>query len=80
MSHGPYKQAVDFVKTGTPVKRDKIRKPRYDLHVDKETKIGLRPDWQAGHGRDPTDGRHYECPRFFLFFSLDFDFIADRAS
>ncbi|KAJ1307617.1 hypothetical protein OPQ81_001714 [Rhizoctonia solani] len=56
-----HSRAVDFVKTGYYVANHEIRKARYDRHIDEETGMGLKPDWQAGHGRDPADGRYYEC-------------------
>ncbi|KAG8736489.1 hypothetical protein FRC11_002613, partial [Ceratobasidium sp. 423] len=52
-------KAVDFVKNGHYVKNHDIKKAEYP--TDKETGMRLMPDWQAGHGRDPTDGRYYPC-------------------
>ncbi|CAE6414966.1 unnamed protein product [Rhizoctonia solani] len=51
--------AVDFVKTGFYVNYSDIRKAKYP--EDEETGTWLKPDWLAGHGLDPTDGRYYEC-------------------
>ncbi|KAG9089333.1 hypothetical protein FS749_001408 [Ceratobasidium sp. UAMH 11750] len=56
-----HSKAVDFVKTGYYVAAHEIRKPRYDLHTNPITGMGLKPDWQAGHGRDPSDGQYYPC-------------------
>ncbi|CAE6429782.1 unnamed protein product, partial [Rhizoctonia solani] len=68
-----HSKAVDFVKTGYYVANHEIRKARYDRHIDEETGMGLKPDWQAGHGRDPADGRYYECPSVLgqLFRAVD---------
>ncbi|CAE6339507.1 unnamed protein product [Rhizoctonia solani] len=56
-----HSRAVDFAKNGHYVENHEIRKAKYDKFIDEETGMGLKPDWQAGHGRDPTDGRYYEC-------------------
>ncbi|CEL59931.1 hypothetical protein RSOLAG1IB_09215 [Rhizoctonia solani AG-1 IB] len=56
-----HSKAVDFAKNGHYVENHRIRKAKYDKFIDEETGMGLKPDWQAGHGRDPTDGRYYEC-------------------
>ncbi|KAF8686499.1 RdRP protein [Rhizoctonia solani] len=56
-----HSKAVDFVKNGYYVANHEIRKAKYDKHINEDTGMGLKPDWQAGHGRDPTDGRYYEC-------------------
>ncbi|KAG8743657.1 hypothetical protein FRC10_011626 [Ceratobasidium sp. 414] len=53
--------AVDFMKTGKPVPPKLIRKIDHKKHVDPITKMGLQPDWKAGHGRDPSDGHFYKC-------------------
>ncbi|KAG8710842.1 hypothetical protein FRC08_016639, partial [Ceratobasidium sp. 394] len=55
-----HSQAVDFIKTGKPVPSEKIRKSR-SKEQDPVTKMNLKPDWQAGHGRDPSDGHYYKC-------------------
>ncbi|KAG8753682.1 hypothetical protein FRC12_011463 [Ceratobasidium sp. 428] len=54
-------KAVDFPKTGKPVPPEEIRKPKYGV-LNPKTGMSLQPDWQAGHGRDPSDGQCYECP------------------
>ncbi|CAE6425702.1 unnamed protein product [Rhizoctonia solani] len=56
-----HSKAVDFIKTGYYVANHEIRKAKYDKHHDLTTGLGSKPDWQAGHGRDPNDGRYYEC-------------------
>ncbi|KAG9102986.1 hypothetical protein FRC06_000562, partial [Ceratobasidium sp. 370] len=53
-------KAVDFIKTGKPVPPKQIRKP-HNRKRDPITKMNMQPDWQAGHGRDLSDGRYYEC-------------------
>ncbi|KAH7325213.1 RNA dependent RNA polymerase-domain-containing protein [Rhizoctonia solani] len=54
-----HSKAVDFVKTGFYVNYSDIRKAKYPK--DEETGTWIKPDWLAGHGLDPTDGRYYEC-------------------
>ncbi|QRW18035.1 RNA-dependent RNA polymerase [Rhizoctonia solani] len=56
-----HSRAVDFVKTGFYVANHQIRKAKYDKAFDETTGLGLKPDWQAGHGRDANDGRYYPC-------------------
>ncbi|CAE6349576.1 unnamed protein product [Rhizoctonia solani] len=56
-----HSMAVDFVKTGYYVANHEIRKAKYDKAFDETTGLGLKPDWQAGHGRDANDGRFYPC-------------------
>ncbi|CAE6379822.1 unnamed protein product [Rhizoctonia solani] len=56
-----HSKAVDFVKTGYYVANHEIRKAKYDKVFDETTGLGLKPDWQAGHGRDAHDGRYYPC-------------------
>ncbi|QRW07360.1 RNA-dependent RNA polymerase [Ceratobasidium sp. AG-Ba] len=55
-----HSMAVDFFKTGVPVPADNVRKPKYS-RPHPVTGLGLRPDWQVGHGRDPGDGYCYPC-------------------
>ncbi|CAE7097912.1 unnamed protein product [Rhizoctonia solani] len=68
-----HSKAVDFVKTGYYVANHEIRKAKYDKHNDPVTGLGRKPDWQAGHGRDPDDGRYYECDSILgqLFRAVD---------
>ncbi|QRW04034.1 RNA-dependent RNA polymerase [Ceratobasidium sp. AG-Ba] len=35
--------------------------PMYSMNINPVTGMGMRPDWQAGHGRDPSDGQYYAC-------------------
>lgn len=56
-----HSKAVDFVKTGYYVASHEIRRPMYRMHVNPNTGMGMKPDWQAGHGRDVSDGQYYEC-------------------
>ncbi|KAJ1305085.1 hypothetical protein OPQ81_000125 [Rhizoctonia solani] len=60
---GLHSMAVDSVKNGHFVDNNKIRKAKYPIEIDEKAKksFKLKPDWLAGHGRDSTDGRYYEC-------------------
>ncbi|KAG9085137.1 hypothetical protein FRC07_013448, partial [Ceratobasidium sp. 392] len=59
---GLHSMAVDFMKTGIHVPPDEIRKPKYNKYLHPVTKMGLRPDWQAGHARGYSDAQYFECP------------------